>query len=313
MRATKRFLTTATISGILILGLFSCKKDEETPDTGQVGSSSETKVSEYLNSREKSAETFTITTTSTQSVTTAEGTQVTIPANAFTDLNGNPVSGEVTFKVTDIYKKSDMIKSQKPTISDGQVLISGGEFNFSAQTSTGETLKLDEGVYISVQTPVSSEDADNDMQLFIGEEDENGDFNWDEAFGDSLSTANRSYFFNIDSLTWINIDKFYDATNTTLTINLSDGAVTNKAVTYVVFHNINSVIIVSETKSTDKNTYETTIPLGESVTVISLAEVDNKLQKGQSSSFTTTENGSVDISFEELSESEIDDFFESFD
>ena len=313
MRATKRFLTTATISGILILGLFSCKKDEETPDTGQGGSSSETKVSEYLNSREKSAETFTITTTSTQSVTTAEGTQVTIPANAFTDLNGNPVSGEVTFKVTDIYKKSDMIKSQKPTISDGQVLISGGEFNFSAQTSTGETLKLDEGVYISVQTPVSSEDADNDMQLFIGEEDENGDFNWDEAFGDSLSTANRSYFFNIDSLTWINIDKFYDATNTTLTVNLSDGAVTNKAVTYVVFHNINSVIIVSETKSTDKNTYETTIPLGESVTVISLAEVDNKLQKGQSSSFTTTENGSVDISFEELSESEIDDFFESFD
>ena len=313
MRATKRFLTTATISGILILGIFSCKKDEETPDADQGRSSSETKVSEYLNSREKSADTFTITTTSTQSVTTAEGTQVTIPANAFTDLNGNPVSGEVTFKVTDIYKKSDMIKSQKPTISDGQVLISGGEFNFSAQTLTGETLKLDEGVYISVQTPVSSKDADSEMQLFIGEEDENGDFNWDEAFGDSLSTANRSYFFNIDSLTWINIDKFYDATNTTLTINLSDGAVTKKAVTYVVFHNINSVIIVPEVRSTDKNTYETTIPLGESVTVISLAEVDNKLQKGQSSSFTTTENGSVDISFEELSESEIDDFFESFD
>lgn len=301
--------TRTLLLGCTVFYLSSCDKNEE-PEPAQKSA-----VTEYIESREAAPQKFSVSTSSTQTITTSGGMDVTIPANSFVDMDGNPVSGDVDFDIIEIYNKSDMIKSARPTMSDGNVLISGGEFSFSASIG-GEQVQLKDNGTITVQSPSPSGTIDLSMSLFIGGEDSIGQFNWDEIFGTSMDTMAQGsrYFFDIDTLAWINIDKFYGATTTDLTINLEAGFTTERALTYIVFNDINSVLMPSTYNGTinETNYVQSLIPVGESITVICIAEKDGNLYLAESD-LTTTTNGTVNLTFTQMTSEEVDAILEGLD
>ncbi len=256
---------------------------------------------------------FTIDNSSEQVINTSGGMTVTVPANAFTDKDGNAVTGDIDFDIIEIYEKSDMIFSEKPTISNGNVLISGGEFSFTA-TKDGEELQLKDNTTINVNSPTSS--MDPSMSLFIGGEDPaTGEFNWEQLFGNNqLDSANSQaaiYVFDIDTLGWINVDKFYGGSTTSITVNLEEGFTIDQAHTFVVFDNLQSVIGLygagSATSYTPSN-----MPLSEDITVLCVAAKDGRLYVAEES-LTITTNATVDLSFSEMTEEQLETLIESMD
>ncbi len=72
-----------------------------------------------------------------------KGTLITIPANAFVTLGGFPVTGTVNIEYKELYKKSDMLFSDKPTVLfDGSPLKSGGDIFYQSHFKRGRRCNL---------------------------------------------------------------------------------------------------------------------------------------------------------------------------
>ncbi len=113
-----------------------------------------------------------------------KGTLLHIPKDAFTGELGEVVSGPVQVEVKEVYDKSDYVKSNLSTISNGKQLISGGGLYMDA-TSAGRRLKLAKGKEIYVEF-ASQRNADTrGMTLYHGERDETGAINWQPIGGES--------------------------------------------------------------------------------------------------------------------------------
>lgn len=315
---TSKFLTLSSITALLLLTFFSCKKDEDNPQSnlnfGDDIVIPRGKVNDYVASRKAEDQSFKVSASSTETFTTKAGTKITVPANAFKKLNGDQATGEIEVKVVEIFKKSDMMKSNRPTMSDGKVLISGGEFSFAAYTTAGDSLLLDDGMSLTVEAPMNP-NTETGMTLFAGEIDQDDQFNWEQLTIDSVRVINQgNYVFDTDTLGWINIDKFYNTTTTTITINLGTGFTTEKALTYIIFNNINSILSPSNYNGTiGENSYEQSLmPLGDDITIICLAEKLGKLYLAELDA-TVSADATYDLSFNEMTSEEIDDVLESFD
>jgi len=195
---------------------------------------------------------------SISTIYTEHNAVITIPANAFADLNGNVVSGEVEFTYLDIIDQSLIMLYHVPTISSGEMIESAGVFRLSAQQS-GVELQLVEK--IKIQLP--SENPVDDMRLFYGEESENDQFDWQVVSStgselgweqvtinewnipDSLNGFGFGYEFLVDSLTWINCDRFSNIPEdeqTSVCVSLPDEFTNKNTAVYIVFNDIKSVI-----------------------------------------------------------------------
>jgi len=121
----------------------------------------------------KKASRFTIDTTKDTILVGKEGTRIHIPADAFSNVATNQqIRGIVSFELEEYYALSDMLLANLTTRSDNQVLETGGMINLSAFQDDQE-LKLSKLIQIEVPT----KNKKNDMQLFTGQETENG-INW---------------------------------------------------------------------------------------------------------------------------------------
>lgn len=284
------------LAGLLVLG---CQKDEPIPV--------ENEVSQFFNRNSPEPETFTITASVGGTYTGSQGTKITIPADAFTDLNGNPVTGEVDFEFLEIFAKSDIILANKPTITtSGSILESAGEFYFNA-TQDGNQLMLAKPV--QVQAPAPNQIPD--MFLFIASTDAAGNFAWAPRDSAGFYWSQASYFFDTDSLTWINIDKYIPGTNTTeVRVVLPAGFDYDKARAFMAFDNLNSVLGLYS--SSQQYFAQDGISVGEEITVLILAERNGKLYAGKQS-LSVEANQVISIQLDELSDAEIKVLIESVD
>jgi len=187
--------------------------------------------------------------------------------------------------------KGLLVLNNKPTISNGQLLESGGVFKFDAlRVSDGEQLFLRDGYGISVKT--TSETQLPNMQLFTGGEDDFG-FNWDVvnagwgdvqinewAFQDSSEVIEGvGYEFLVESLDWINCDVFYDIPDDEKTgacVVLPEIYTNLNTAVFVIFTDINSVTGLYGTPETMKfcDPYNS-IPIGYDVTFITISAMGN--------------------------------------
>jgi hypothetical protein len=109
--------------------LFACKKKEKEkvqPETGPKN------ISEFFKQNEVRSQYFTVNSSSGGTVTGNKGTKISIPANAFKKSDGSAVAGNINIELKEVFKKSEMILSDKSTVSYGQILVSGGEFYIAA-------------------------------------------------------------------------------------------------------------------------------------------------------------------------------------
>jgi hypothetical protein len=106
-----------------------------------------------------------------QTIVAKQGTRVTVPANAF-DV---PEGAKVLLKVTEVYRKSDMILNNLSTVSNGRALETGGMIKIEA-FADGEAIELRDGMELDVEVP--TEEVEDEMQLFASEIAEDGSVNW---------------------------------------------------------------------------------------------------------------------------------------
>lgn len=113
-----------------------------------------------------------------QQVTTARGTIVVVPAQSFVFEDGAVPTGPVELTVKEAFTFFDFLSQNLSTTSDGQLLQTGGMVYIGAQ-SEGRPLSLADGAALTVAIPAGN--VDPGMELFYGQQDGDGDINWQPA------------------------------------------------------------------------------------------------------------------------------------
>ncbi len=113
-------------------------------------------------------QTFHISASQTISLQCEQGTEISIPKNAFVFQDGKPVNGNIDLEVREFYQKSDMLLSGLATLSDSSVLESGGMLYMEAR-SNGKKLKLQKDLSIELNALNTQPSQKNDMSVFVSD------------------------------------------------------------------------------------------------------------------------------------------------
>lgn len=104
-----------------------------------------------------------------------EGMVLFIPSNAFIDSTGRAISGKVNFQLVEALGISDMILYQLHTVSNNELLESGGMFYTGAEIdNTPVRINPKRPIYIEIPTT----EVKPDMLIFSSEVKPNGAINW---------------------------------------------------------------------------------------------------------------------------------------
>ncbi|MBI2967584.1 MAG: hypothetical protein HYY40_07205 [Bacteroidetes bacterium] len=303
-------IAVKTLGLVLLPGLIflsTCKKDKliETINPAPTGNNNnnnppvEDSVStyqslqEFFTQNDAPAQLFTINPALYNMVTGSKGGKIIIPANSLVDSLGNYPSGNVNIQYREIYSVKDMILSDKPTTSFGNILVSGGEF-FLKITASGGALDIIPGQYLEIIIPTDT--FISGMQVFGEMADTFGNLNWVQQDSITAFVTNDpwdDYAVYISDLNynWINCDYFWYNPNpkTTVTLNFaSNPSETLDMSAYLVFTDINSVYGLYPYLSTSAQAYnipETTTP---TAVAIGVGVTSKKLYFAKTSFAVTT-------------------------
>ena len=204
------------LSILVALAIFmfqSCKKDEGTVTPVGEDTGSEV-ISDFFaqNAPKANKTTFDVKAGGTISGTK---TSIYIGVNSLVDKDGNAITGNVDFELTEYLSKGDMAFSGVTTISGDEMLESAGMFNLMA-SQNGEEVFLAQGKSINVALAQASFPQEQ-FQIFEGQknnkEDENK-VNWNQVDTNDLqarqdSAGGSSFNFNYFKFGYCNIDRFY--------------------------------------------------------------------------------------------------------
>jgi hypothetical protein len=296
----------------LLLFMFtadSCRKKiivQNPPDTAENGAETTKEINEsfkstreFLSKFRLPAETFTIDGIAGGSFTTSRGTKVIIPAGAFVRESGEGYFKKVTIEFRDIFKKSEMLLADMPTITtDGKPLVSGGEFFIRAAGEDSVRtfpLMLKQGEKIEVQLPVEETGGvfDGKQEAFVVP-DFDPIIEWEPLPMDPIRTnADMTiYVFDLykygvpaDKGTWCNSDnrdyfQNYDATGITMVATDE----TYEQEVFLIFGKINCMLHIygdAQVGLFDRKInyfHYDNAPMGLQYTMVALGVKNNKLQ-----------------------------------
>jgi hypothetical protein len=250
---TKKIVTILIISCTLFL--MACQKNLDifVPDLGQTGpdtiwnASVPTTASVFAlqtnlltepvrDSFEVSANAVTLLTTN--------GVQCTFPALGFVTNTGVPVTGKVYVEVRLVKTKGEMIMLNKPTISNGNVLVSGGEL-FISVSKNGQALQLAPNAKIYLR--YTDFPTNQQMKLYLGDESIPAQFNWkpSTSSSDTVAVGPQAYEIATTHLRWLSCDYLFDTTGITrsLVSAVLPSNYTNANTTaFLVFRDMRSVL-----------------------------------------------------------------------
>ena len=287
---------------VCVISFFGCKKGKEKTITPPV-------YADFFESNfQNKVQTYKIDPSEMNVVVGKEGVNIAIRPNTFEDMNGDLVTDEVTIELIEILNYREMINTGKVSTSNGEILVSGGQARIRAFRGS-EELTTNKGIMVTVpKSNISTIDGDK-MNLFVGNDDEN--FDWEEdlttnvgvfqegfigqinpinafmmnidSLGDTLS-GNDSiifdegpfYYFNFqnENLGWINCDYFWDyPMQTSLTIHTEEQYECSNTNTFLVFKSINSVSSIG----CYKNAFVLdNLPIGEEAIIVMVSQIDGQ-------------------------------------
>src|SRR5688572_19545655 len=188
----------------------SCKKDDNIQSSSSSGFSS---LQEYYNKHAVKSQFFNINNSAQQVITGTQGSTVTFPAGSLVHSNGQPATGNIRVEIIEIYKKSDMLFADKPTMTTTGPLKSGGEIFIQAiEETSGEQLQVADSAEIEIFIPDTA--ASDTMMVFVQDVSPVipvNVFNWIPAvasgWNTSLFTSLSGYQISVGILNWINCDQ----------------------------------------------------------------------------------------------------------
>lgn len=230
-------LLTLLVSLVLIVS--SCDKEPEPvwvtnpnpkvpPTYNNLG-----KMSDFIKKNETKFQAFNLDASKGGVITSQNGVKYYIPAYAFETSSGMPATGNITISVKEILTVSDMVLSNKPTLTnDGKLLESYGEFMVKAQQNNQNLrLRRDSGqVAAAIKIAIKNKNKENtqvplwegDTTVSItktGYNHENSlitkttdiplpkGIDWKQLLGKDASAAPDSVRFQLPELfKWVNCD-----------------------------------------------------------------------------------------------------------
>ncbi len=177
-------------------------------------------------------------------LTSEQGVQISISSSCLR-LDGETVTGAVDLEYVELFDKGSMLTTNKPSMGimpngDRALLISGGEFYVQA-SQNGQALETNCGFQMLIPGELTG-GVDNDMTLWEGRVDDNGNIIWDEVEdggpqgeGGVFGEGNQYYGF-FQSFGWSNVDRFYNdpRPKTTILVDVPNG-----------YNNTNSSVYIS--------------------------------------------------------------------
>ena len=153
---------------------------------------------------------------------TDKGTKVKISPNCLRDNSNNIATGDVNLSFVEMYDRGNMTVTNKPLMGrtgtgDLIPLVTGGQFNIEVRKGTQ---KLSPGCPFHVDIPAAlTGGIDEDMKLWKGNIDEEGELAWDEVKRDAggqgkeagiiVNTTAATYQVWASEFGWANVDRFY--------------------------------------------------------------------------------------------------------
>lgn len=168
------------------------------------------------------------------SLTSEKGVSIYLNGSCLT-LDGNPVTGQVDLEFVELFDKGSMLTTNKPTMGilpngDKALLISGGEFHIMA-TQNGNDLEISCDIQLGIPSDLTG-GTDNDMILWDGIIDADGELAWDEnkrddtgGQGGGVFGEGNQYYAFIGDFGWSNVDRFYNdpRPKTTILVDVPEG------------------------------------------------------------------------------------------
>jgi hypothetical protein len=285
----KKIVTILLTAGMLFL--YSCQKNSDifVPDTGQINAPDTSWYSTITTTMPVSAlqtnllaepvrDSFEVSNTTTI-ITTSNGVQCTFPANSFVSSTGQAITGKVYIDVLLIKKKGDMVLMNKPTTSNGNMLVSGGEI-FIRIKKDGQEIQLAPNAKIYLR--YTDQPVNPLMKLFFGNDATPGRFNWlpnTDTLNNYIGTniQNQVYEILTNHIHWINVDYFYDTVNSvrsTVSAQLPSNYTNANTTAFLVFKDFRSVLgmygDVTERRFTTGK-----VPNGKAAIVIAISKQGN--------------------------------------
>lgn len=292
------------IALVVITALFACKKDKGNDETKLT-------LAEFNAKFSVPTQKFNGSGSTAFSITGTKGMKFDFPANSFIDASGNPVAGNVVVSLKEVLSKRDIILSGKVTQSNGQLLISGGEFQILA-SQNGQALRLNPAVAVAVKVPTTFNT--DPMDLFVWAPTAASDSTWVLDQKARVSTSADFYQFNLPNFGWINCDYFYNNPNPKTTITASPVYVgaspsIKDQRAYMVFDDIKSVAGLPFVLAINKHqSYLNSMPVGlKGKLVILSTDVNDVIYFGQTS-FTVSADLHLNVNVAPATATEIDAF-----
>lgn len=278
---------------LLLLGVVftACQKESDVLEAVRSASTGQDALAVFAAVNGAPAQLFTFGTTPYTCITT-QGTQITIPANAFVLPSGlQPGSAAVQLEVREVFDKATMLLSAIPTVSNTQPLETGAIFYLKA-TQGGTRLRLNPAAALSIRTSSGrQEPVFPNAQLFYGRRT-GGVFTWQpQSANDTRSAVRRdslpgqSPFYQItlnnDTLSWVScayVIPTASGATVQVSVTAADVQVSNTAV-FLVLKGRNSTL-----RGTQQITGEFTfphVPVGADATVVVVRNVDGAYYYGQ--------------------------------
>lgn len=182
---------SSTLFSLLLLILFACNSpqkqansvaniDEQTEETSDVESSKSPKdqlleFNEYLKKFDNTSQYFKLSSSKIGTIIGKKGTVIHVNPTNLETIDGSPLAGEIQIELKELTQKKDLILSSTQTISNGQIIETGGAY-YIHMTSGGKKLKLKENKKLDIEFPNISAKS---MELFYGEKNELNEINWE--------------------------------------------------------------------------------------------------------------------------------------
>lgn len=225
-------------------------------------------------------------------LTSESGVEITLYGGCLTK-NGQPVTGNAQLEYVEVFNRGNMLAANKPTMGllpngDKALLVSGGEFYINA-TQGGVQLQMTCGMQLVVPATLTGA-TDNEMTLWFGNNDEEGNIVWDEVNNDDPGTGQQeagvgadggSYYCYFNHFGWTNIDKFYNdpRPKTTIYVDVPEGFDDTNSAVFVAYIGEGNALAKLDIYDADTELFSEhygLIPIGLECYVIFVSENDGE-------------------------------------
>lgn len=158
---------------MLLLAFSSCKKEEEVTAEDQTPTANQ--PTQELLQQLIQPSLHQINAQFPDKIRTSNYGEFIFAPNSFVNSTGEIASGTIQIEILEIYKNSDFFFSGQSPISDGNYLVTGGQFNIKAYQD-GELLQPSSNYLLEARVPTNQ--LDENMQLYTGIENPDGMVNW---------------------------------------------------------------------------------------------------------------------------------------